>query len=370
MRKNIVLLLLFAFAIPLCAFAAPANYMTRVMQDGKTIPIAVVSGSPYEMGQALGEMTRESAKGLLTRFITACQADDPKMYANALLDAGWKTLVPHMDPRFIDEMRGFSAGSGIPLEKLTRAFMVPVVSPYSCSSVVAWDTATANGHVYQTRNLDWSMGLRPHDFPLIVVYRPDEGLPHVNVTFAGYLGSYTGINKNGIAMASMGDAPGSEYPYDLEGEYCGTLFRRLLYDAQDLNQAISMVESTKHIKKYHYVISDGQKVKAGVKMKAHAPDLVIWKDNDPTDEYAPKVMKDVVYNDEGRGVFPLVEKRYGKITAQDMIDFACAIPIRGANIYDVVFDATTLEMWFSFAQEGVEAYKREFAYLDLKEYLK
>ena len=54
------------------------------------------------------------------------------------------------------------------------------------------------------------------------------------------------------------------------------------------------------IKKYHFVVGDGAHKKA-VKMLAHAPDLVIWTDNDPTDELAPNVLKDVVYQDEGRG---------------------------------------------------------------------
>jgi len=202
------------------------------------------------------------------------------------------------------------------------------------------------------------------------VYLPKEGFPHVNVTFAGYLGCYTGININGIALASMGDAPSSEYPYNLEGEYCCTFFRRILYDASDLDQAIDIVKSSKRIKKYHYVISDGKNMKAAVKIKDHAPDLVIWNDNDPADEFAPDVKEDIVYNDEGRGVFPLLEKKYGEITHQDMIDFACSIPIKGANIYNVVFDAATLEMWFSYAKGDVEAYKREFMYIDLKEYLK
>ena len=40
--------------------------------------------------------------------------------------------------------------------------------------------------------------------------------------------------------------------------------------------------------------------------------MLIWKDNDPTDEFAPAVLEQVVYNDEGRGAFPLPSPSEGR----------------------------------------------------------
>ena len=143
----------------------------------------------------------------------------------------------------------------------------------------------------------------------------------------------------------------------------------MLYDANDIDEALAIFTSAKHIKKYHYVVGDGAN-KRGVKILAHAPNLVIWKDNDPSDELAPNVLEHVVYQDEGRGVFPSLKERYGEITAQDMIEMACSIPIKGGNVLDVVYDATALELWVSYAKDEVEAYERPFAHLDLNEHLK
>ncbi len=52
-----------------------------------------------------------------------------------------------------------------------------------------------------------------------------------------------------------------------------------------------------------------------------------------------------------------------------MIDLACQIPIRGGNVLDVVYDATALEFWVAYAEKEVEAYKRPFVHVRLKDYL-
>jgi hypothetical protein len=42
------------------------------------------------------------------------------------------------------------------------------------------------------------------------------------------------------------------------------------------------------------------------------------------------------------------------------------IPIRGGNVENVVYDATGLKLWVSYAKGDVEAYRRPYAMLDLK----
>jgi hypothetical protein len=256
--------------------------------------------------------------------------------------------------------------------------MIPVLDSYSCSSIAAWGLATEDHHMYMTRDLDWSLEAKAHNFPCVVVYIPEEGVPHVNVTFAGMVGSHTGINLAGIAVAEMGDSPDREYPYNLDGMPFFTLFRNILYDAHRLGDALDIVKNAKRIKRYHYVMADGRWENAAVKMKAHAPeappnDLVIWRDNDPTDEVAPNVARNVVYNDEGRGAWPGIVANYGHLTANSMIDLANSIPIVGGNVVNVVYDATTLDFYVAYAQDTatgtVEAYKRPYVHVRMNDYL-
>jgi len=362
----IVLFGMIALLMP--RLGAAEGYLRSVGEGPDKIPVVVVRGTPYEMGRSQGELIKDQATVLVQTFLDLVQSHGEDRYSDAALDAAWQAVSPHTDPRFKEELRGMADGTGIPLGALQRAHMLPVVSDYSCSGIAAWGEATKDGHLYQTRNLDWEMHVKVQDHPCIVVYIPDEGIPHVNITFAGCIGANTGMNAAGIALSEMGDSPGRDYPYDINGVHFTTLFRSILYDARDLDQAIAMFQSAKRIKKYHYVVGDGKK-RSAVKILAHAPDLVIWRDNDPSDELAPNVLPNIVYQDEGRGAFRPLQKVYGKIGAKEMIDIACKIPIKGGNVLDVVYDATALEFWVAYAEKDVEAYKRPFVHVKLKDYL-
>jgi len=327
--------------------------------------VIVVAGTPYEMGYHYGRLMTADVRTLLIAFL-AYVGQDP-LFSNANLDAAWGAMEPYTDPRYIEEMQGLAAGAGLDFLSVRRVHCVPALDSYSCSSVAAWGAATVDGHLYQTRNLDWDLGAMAHNFPAVVMYMPTNGQPHINVTFAGLIGSHTGMNAAGISLAQMGDSPGSEKPYDLNGTHFMPILRNILYDADNLTEALDILTNSKRIKRYHYVYGDGKSEHRAVKIQAHAPetppnDLLIWIDNDPTDEFAPNVVEDVVYNDEGRGAFPLIMADYGSLDAQKMQAIANAIPIHGDNVVNCVYDSTSLEFWISYAYYDSEAYLQPYAY--------
>lgn len=346
-----------------------SGHRITVGEGDVKIPVVVVRGTPYEMGWHLGRLTRDE----MQRFIPAAMArfkPTLRMTDEELRDA-WSRTAAYSDDRFKQELMGLSAGSGMPLPTLQAVHTIPLLMPYSCSSVAAWGKATADGHLYQTRNLDWNLAVRAHDFPVVVVYLPTQGIPHVVPTFAGVIGAHTGMNVRGIVLSEMGDSPAKEAPYELDAPHFTVFFRSLLYDADSLSQAIKLFKGFRHTKRYHYVFGDGRKDHQAVKIRAHSPEsperrIVIWKDNDPTDEFAPRVLENVVYNDEGRGVFPLLERDYGALNGEKMIQIANKIPIRGGNVVNVVYDATALRLWVSYAKEKREAYLRPYTLIDLK----
>ena len=73
----------------------------------------------------------------------------------------------------------------------------------------------------------------------------------------------------------------------------------------------------------------------------------------------------IVYNDEGRGAFPTLQRDSGKLNGEALIALANSIPIRGGNVENVVYDATGLRMWVSYAQGSKEAYERPYTFIDL-----
>jgi hypothetical protein len=145
----------------------------------------------------------------------------------------------------------------------------------------------------------------------------------------------------------------------------------MLYDADSLTETLSIFEQQPLTKRYHFVFGDGQTDKRAVKIRAHSPEpkgeqVKIWKDNDPTDEFAPNVLSCVVYNDEGRGAFPTLKNDFGKLNGEKLVQLANSIPIKGGNVVNVVYDATDLRMWVTYAKGKQEAYLRPSLFLDLK----
>ena len=340
-----------------------------LIEGNAQVPLIVVRGTPYEMGRQLGVALKQEIHAFVPAALKGI-ANELGVSVDNLRDV-WARTAAYADDRVEQEMLGLADGSGISLSTLQAVHAVPLLMPYSCSSIAAWGDATEDGHLYQTRNLDWNMEVGAHEFPVIVVYVPDQGIPHVVPTFAGIIGAHTGMNVKGIALSEMGDAPGKEAPYFVHAPHFTVFFRTMLYDADSLTETLEIFQQQPMTKRYHFVFGDGQAEKRAVKIRAHALEpegkrVAIWKDNDPSDEFAPNIMSCCVYNDEGRGAFPTLKKERGKLNGKKLVDLANSIPIKGGNVVNVVYDATALQMWVTYAKGDVEAYQRPSVFLDLK----
>jgi hypothetical protein len=347
------------------------GYRTTLGTAPDDFPVVVVSGTPYEMGLALGKLTRPEIEAFAPAFLAAARQSGGEALSPQRLEEAWRTMEPCMSSRFKEELQGLAEGSGLPLALLQQAHMIPVISEYSCSGVALWGPATRNGHLYQIRNLDYTLGAHLQDFPCVVIYVPKEGLPHLNPAFAGSIGCHTGMNAQGITLTEIGDSPGIDKPYDLHGLHFMMMFRDILYSARTLDQAVAMIQDAKRIKKYHFVVGDG-KLPGAVKMRAWAPDLLIWKDNDAKDEMAPQVFKGIVYHAESRtptalGHFAQYAK--GRYDADAVIQLSTAIGSLGGNLMNAVYDATSRQAWLSYAKKGECAYRRPYVRLDLDDFI-
>ncbi len=345
------------------------GHRITISQGDAQLPVVVVHGTPYEMGRQLGVVIGDQMQTFIPRAMAGLTAE-LKVSEEDLREV-WARTAAFTDDRVEQELVGLADGAGMRLSLLQAMHAMPLLMPYSCSSVAAWGAATEDGHLYQTRNLDWSLEVGAHEFPVIVVYVPEKGIPHVVPTFAGMIGAHTGMNVRGLALAEMGDASAKEMPYQVHAPHFTTFFRTILYDAGSLADALEIFKAQPMTKRYHYVFGDGRTERRVVKIRAHASEapgerVVVWSDNDPADEFAPNVLPCVVYNDEGRGAFPVLRGKYGKLNGPKLVDLANQIPIKGGNVVNVVYDATALRLWVSYAKGDKEAYQRPYAFLDLK----
>ena len=366
MKRLTVLAVTFVCCLP----ALADGYRVTLGQAPDDIPLVVVKGTPYEMGFALGSLMKEEVPALLESFLGLAQMGGSEQYSDVQLDAAWDAIKPHTSPRFEDELKGVADGSGMEFDTVRRAHMIPVVAEYACSGAAVWGQATENGHLFQFRNLDYIMEGGLQNYPCVVIYLPDEGIAHINPSFAGSIGSNTGMNAEGIALTEMGDSPGRERPYNLDGIHFTAMFRDILYDAHNLDEAVDIIESAPRIKKYHFIIGDG-KNKQAVKMLAHAPNLTVWHDNDKTDEVAPNILENVVYNCEGRDPvgYAYLKNNFGSLDLDSIIQLSKSVGTRHGNLLNAVYDATALELWVAYAHDMECAYRRPYVHIKMNDYL-
>jgi isopenicillin-N N-acyltransferase-like protein len=340
--------------------------VTSLSNGEDQVPLVVVQGTPYEMGYQLGQATKEA----IHTWVPAALAGVATQLgvAEQQMQEVWSRSASYADDRVEQEMAGMADGAGIELAKLQSLHAASILMPYSCSSIAAWGNATEDGHLYQTRNLDWVMEIGAHNFAVIVVYQPDQGVPHVIPNFAGIVGAHSGMSAKGIVLSEMGDAGDKMAPYQVHAPHFSIYFRTMLYDADSLSTALKIFQDQPPIKAYHFVFGDGLNEKRAVKIRTQADDIAIWNDNDPHDEFFPNVMACTVYNDEGRGAFPTIKRDFGKLSGPKLVDLANQIPIKGGNVVNVVYDATGMKMWVTYAKGETEAYLRKPVFVDLKQY--
>jgi hypothetical protein len=345
-----------------------AGYRSVLECEGVRVPLVVVGGTPQEMGYHLGQLLQAE----INQFVpAAAMAFKQRLQiSDDRLRDVWAAMAAYTDDRFEEEMHGLADGSGVSIDVFQQVHCLPLLMPYSCSSIAAWGTATVDGHLYQTRNLDWDLAAGAHEFPVVVLYLPARGHAHALPTFAGIIGANCGLSTAGLALSEMGDSPQREMPYEVRAPHFTTWFRTLLYDADSLTDALGLFQQLPQTKRYHFVFGDGRADRRAVKIRAHHPEsaenrIRIWRDNDPGDELAPEVLSDVVYQDEGRGAFPTLKAERGRLDAEKLMGLCNQIPIKGGNVLNVVFDATAPRLWVSYAGDGKEAYQRPYVFTDL-----
>ena len=345
-----------------------SGHRTVIANGDVKIPVVVVRGTPYQMGWHLGRLCAPEMKqfvpAAVAGFKQELQVDDET------LDRTWATTAGYTDPRVQQQLVGAAEGSGLPMRLLQHVHCLPLLMPYSCSCISAWGDATEDGHLYQTRNLDWALEAGAHEFPVLIVYLPTDGEAHITPSFTGFFGAHCGMNASGVVLSEIGDAPAKEMPYNLHAPHFTAWFRTLLYDANSLNEALTLFRQTPQTKRYHFVFGDGLHDKRAVKIRVAAPlgeepQIDMWSDAAADDELAPNTLSDLVYHDEGRGAFPTLEAERGKINGPSLVSLANQIPIKGGNVMNVVFDATAMRLWVSYAGGDKEAYQRPYVMLDL-----
>lgn len=274
----------------------PSEAAPRVDQH-EGFPVVYLEGSPYELGhqqgELLGETVRKSVGQILAYFRRYLKIPLLDAWAaNGWLDRSWRMAAPFLPHESLEELRGLSEASGIPLKDLWRLHAIPDRT-YACSGFAAWGQATVGGRLVHTRNLDWNITVGLQQYAAVFVVRPRGKRAFVNVGWAGFIGVLTGINDQQLSIGQVG-AETVDVTY--RGLPMVFLMRRILEEAENLDGAVRIVRDAPRTVGVNYLLADA-KARRAVAIETTRRSVAVFEANDPKEHPVPyaRPIPDVVF---------------------------------------------------------------------------
>ncbi|TNV78538.1 hypothetical protein FGO68_gene6550 [Halteria grandinella] len=387
------------------------NGQSWLMDDGahNVLYIARLSGTPYQMGHALGELYGEQiAKNIenLVDYGYQMLMDETPIedyigiewmrkalyysvvpnLAALILDMNHIITAPYIPQSFYDEIQGIVDGSRgkVKYAHLRRINFVSEITRAHCTILGAWGDATADGKLYHLRTLDWNPTALVNEFPSLIIYEPSTPgqQTYANVAWLGMVGTLTGMSKIGISIGEKVyyQKDGVQYGKEPRWSYFGKPWQLVLKDvllhAGDMHDVERLLTDTYRTAMIHLGVgSSVDNTFRGVDYSSN--DLIFYDDTNYTHystDYHPQY-DGIFYYD--RHVQPsgstclksIIDANYGSITPEMLYKTVGGYHKTGdATI--VVMDPAGQKMWIGFSQymTTVNAYTRSPLYVDLTQF--
>ena len=200
-----------AFAI-LLMFAGSAGAETLAIcgqgwlekTDGQMV--LHLKGTPYEMGYQHGALLKDHCRENMTYLLHEKGKEllkigplqvSPRLIINGIVDVQRK----HIPQKYFDELAGLAAGADLPIGDILAGNFIPEM--FHCSGFAVMNSATADGTLYHGRVLDYACDWRLQEHAVLIIAEPDGAIPFVNVSYAGFVGSVTGMNLQQVSIGEM-----------------------------------------------------------------------------------------------------------------------------------------------------------------------
>ncbi len=381
----------------------PDSIVPHKEKVGKFL-VVYLKGTPYEMGKQQGTLLHDELV-LAMQYIN----DDPLLgsMVGVARKKGIVDLAYSMSYEDVkEECRGLVETAGdagldmdsclilnfgdILMEFITDGMPEAEAAPIlkrlqpGCSEVAVSGPATKDGKLYHGRILDWDKIQYILDYPTIFVRIPDGGIPHAFIGFPANLSPYSGINAEGLSIASNEvHAPAATADvvpeHDLKGRSHVQMLAQILKTCKNMDEAKAFVRAQDHMTMELFMIADGNNKQAGVfEMTSKSLGIrelaegVVWatnhflapetigKDKQPIkeanllryDRFAELVSKDgkdTHYGQfDGETLISVMRDRKnpytGEISSLTEFDNALSIATYG-SLFAIVFEPAGLNFW-------------------------
>jgi isopenicillin-N N-acyltransferase like protein len=310
-----------------------------------------LKGTPYEMGYQHGALLKEHCRQNLDYLLNVKGGEkveigplkvSPRVAIEGIV-AGQKKYVPK---KYFEEMDGLAAAAQLQPKDVYAANFIPEL--FHCSGFALLKSATKDGTLYHGRVLDYSIDWRLQEHAVLIVAEPTGGIPFVNVTYAGFVGSVTGMNAAHVSIGEMGGRGLGHW----QGEPMAFLVRDVLESAADLDAAVALFRDNPRTCEYYYVIADGKSNRAvGMAATWEKLDVIQPGQADPR---LPHAVPDAVLMSAGDRYEELVrrvQQSFGQFDAERAIRLMDRPVAMKSNLHDALFAPASTRLWVANASK-------------------
>ncbi len=361
-------------ATALAGAEAPEPVRRLVAEEGKGYLETVdgyrvlhLKGTPEEMGRQHGVLLKEAVTAntaflLRERPGEALKVGDFAITRPMLASAMSTIFAGKVPDAYVREMRALAEGAGLPAERAIGCNLIPEM--FHCSGFALLAKATADGRLYHGRILDYGVDQRLQDHAVLILQEPDGKVPFANVSYAGFIGSVTGMNTEQISIGEMGGGGVGQW----NGVPMSFLVRMVLDGTRSLDEAVAVFRDNPRTCEYYYVIADAR-ADSAVGMRAVPEKVEIVRAGEAHPLLPTPVAQTVILSagDRYRKLAELIGAGVGKFTPESAIRLMDAPVAMKSNLHDVLMIPAEGVLYVAnAAADGAPAWKQRYYRFDVR----
>jgi isopenicillin-N N-acyltransferase-like protein len=329
------------------------------------LPVLTVSGTPKEMGAAVGALALKPSSRILSfprELLKAGSSED----AWPLFVRLGKGMVKQFPADHREEMNALAQSASADLDALTVAnTMFDLKSTFACSSLAVEGSRSATGGVLFGRNLDYPSLGYAHEYTLVTVYRPTGKHAFASIGFPGLVGVVSGMNDAGLCVAVLEvyDAKEGEPHFNPKGVPYALCNRRLLEECTTIVEAKKLLESMPRTTLLNLAVAD----RTGAAVFEVTPKQVVLRPSVRgvcactnqfcTEEVKPARPSNRFDSDDRLEILDKAREAKNKLGVEDLHKYLHAVNQGGQTLQTMIFDPANLRLHLAFGQRPSSAGK-------------
>lgn len=330
-----------------------------------------LKGTPYEMGYQHGVLLRDSVRKNMETLLqvkgeqAVAEVGGFKLKPRNVIEMIMQIQKPFVPEKYLLEMDGLAAGAGLEPQDIRAANFIPEL--FHCSGFAIAGDATVDGTLYHGRVLDYGVDWGLQDHAVIIVAEPTGGIPFVNISYSGFIGSVTGMNTRQISIGEMGGGGIGNWA----GVPMAQLMREVIETTETLDQAIAVFKDNPRTCEYYYVIADGKTGESvGMAATWEKVDVIRAGEGHPLLPHAVANCALLSAGDRYHELVRRVRAGAGKFTAESALTLMDRPVAMKSNLHNVLFEPASTRFWVAnAASDGSPAAEQPYFAFQLTELL-